>query len=190
VALHLRGDVEEAAGQTYQVSYGRVPGGASADVLLIEGDILNDPLLKQWLTQTQRFDAVVCWLLGTHQYRAAEYRFEEYGAGDQYGFRILVQNAAYELADEVLRPQGVLQVVDRGGFFDDERLIEAMKDSHREQASVTTLVVDELDHLPYVETNADHAMPMGWSPPDRPIDGVDISQQLPALISVTSIKPS
>ncbi|WP_148046440.1 class I SAM-dependent methyltransferase [Ralstonia pseudosolanacearum] len=189
VALHLRSDVQEAPGRTYEVHYGQVPGESSVDVLLIEGDMLNDQVLMQWLTQTRRFDAVVCWLLGTHRYRAAERHFGRYGAADQYGFRILVQNAVYEMADEVLRPRGILHVVDRGGFVENERLIEAIKDNHREQASVTALIVDDVDHIPYLEANAENAMPMHWSPPDNPIDGVDLSEQFPALISVTSSKP-
>jgi SAM-dependent methyltransferase len=190
VSLRFRSDVEEAPQQTYEVRYGRVPDGASANVILIEGDMLNDPALKEWLSQTQQFDAVVCWLLGTHQYRATEHRFEEYGATDQFGFRILVQNAVYELADDVLKPNGILHVVDRGGFIDDERLIEGLKESHREQASVTTLVVEEVDHIAYVEPDAEGAMPMGWSPPDKPIEGINNSEQFPALISVTSVKPN
>ncbi|MDQ2151354.1 class I SAM-dependent methyltransferase [Alcaligenaceae bacterium C4P045] len=188
VNLRFRSDVEEAPQQTYEVRYGQVPGGASANVVLIEGDMMNDPTLEKWLTQTQRFDAVVCWLLGTHQYRPMERRFGEYGVADQFGFRILVQNAVYELADDVLKPKGILHIVDRGGFIDDERLIEAVKESHREQASVTTLVVEEFDHLAYVEADARGAMPMVCSPPAKPIDGIDNSEQLPALISVISIK--
>jgi len=189
VNLRLRSDVEAVSQHTYEVRYGQVPDGAPANVVLIEGDMLNDPTLKRWLTQTQQFDAVVCWLLGSHQYRAAEHRFGEYGAADQFAFRILVQNAVYELADDVLKPKGILHVVDRGGFIGDERLIEGVKDSHREQASVTALVVEELDHLPYVEADAKGAMPMVCSPPDKPIDGINNSEQFPALISVTSVKP-
>ncbi len=190
VNLCFRSDVEETPQQTYEVRYGQVPSGASANVILIEGDMLNDPTLKEWLTQTQRFDAVVCWLLGTHQYRATEHRFGEYGAADQFGFRILVQNAVYELADDVLKPAGILHVVDRGSFIDDEHLIEGVKESHREQASVTTLVVEEFDHLAYVEADAKGSMPMVCSPSDKPIEGIDNSEQLPALISVISVKPN
>lgn len=189
VNLSLRSDVEAVSQYTYEARYGQVPDGAPANVVLIEGDMLNDPTLKQWLTQTQQFDAVVCWLLGSHQYRAAEHRFEEYGAADQFGFRILVQNAVYELADDILKPKGILHVVDRGSFVDDKRLIEAVKDSHREQASITSLAVEEFDYLPYAEADVKGAMPMVYSPPNKPIEGIKTSEQLPALISVTSAKP-
>ncbi|SFT82778.1 class I SAM-dependent methyltransferase [Paraburkholderia aspalathi] len=187
--LRLRSDVRAVSGGAYEVRYGQVPGGASPDILLIEGDMLNDPGLESWLKNTHQFDAVVCWLLGTHQYRAAEHGFGEYGAADIYGFRIAVQNATYELADKVLKPQGILQVVDRGGFANDDRLIEGLKASHRDQASVTTLVVQQVDHLAYAEPDAENAMPMGWSPPDIQIEGAGVSEQFPALISVTSVKP-
>lgn len=189
VALHLRGTVNAASEQAYEVSYRQAACDTRVDILLIEGDILNDPWVVDWIRKTHRFDAVVCWLLGTHQYRPAEHRFEEYGADDQYGYRILVQNATYELADTVLRSEGVLHVVDRGGFVNDERLIDGLRQSHRDQASVTSLVVQDIDHIRYVEAGILGAMPMVWSPPDKPIDGLENSQQYPALISVTSRKP-
>ncbi|WP_155623883.1 class I SAM-dependent methyltransferase [Burkholderia territorii] len=189
VELYLRGQVKQARGQTYEMDYGGLPDATSESVLLIEGDMLNDPKLREWLSQTRQFDAVVCWLLGTHQYRAAEHRFGEYGAADQFGFRILVQNATYELADTVLRPNGMLHVVDRGGFVNDDRIAEAIKESHREQASVTSLIVESVDHIEYIEATGHNAMPMVYTPPDSPVDGIDLTQQFPALISVTSIKP-
>jgi SAM-dependent methyltransferase len=190
VELHLRGQVKQEPGQTYQMDYGSLPDATSATVLLIEGDMLNDPGLREWLSRTHLFDAVACWLLGTHQYRAAEHRFDEYGAADQFGFRILVQNATYELADTVLSPNGMLHVVDRGGFVNDDRMVEAIKQSHREQASVTSLIVEGVDYIEYLEASGHNAMPMVYTPPDSPVDGVDLSEQFPALISVTSIKPA
>ncbi|MFL9876730.1 class I SAM-dependent methyltransferase [Paraburkholderia megapolitana] len=189
VTLHLRGHVENAPGERYEISYGDAPDGSLADALLIEGDMLNDPTLREWLTQTHEFDAVVCWLLGTHQYRGMECHFKDYGAADNFGFRILIQNSTYELADTVLRPNGILHVVDRGGFLDNERVIASIKESHREQASVTSLVVENVDYLEYVEPDAHNAMQMVFTPPDNPIDGVDLSEQFPALIAVTSTKP-
>jgi SAM-dependent methyltransferase len=190
VELHLRGQVKQAPGQTYEMDYGAPPDATSETVLLIEGDMLNDPGLQEWLSRTHQFDAVVCWLLGTHRYRAAEHRFGEYGAADQFGFRILVQNATYELADIVLRPNGMLHVVDRGGFVSDDRIVEAIKQSHREQASVTSLIVESVDHIEYLEAGGHNAMPMVYTPPDSPVDGVDLTEQFPALISVTSTKPA
>lgn len=189
VTLHLRGTIHAASERTYQVSYSEVPCDMQADVLLIEADMINDPWVKGWIRQTQQFDAVVCWLLGTHQYRAAEHRFEEYGSDDPYGFRIRTQNEVYEFSDTILKPEGILHVVDRGGFSNDERLIEGLRQSHLEQASVTSLLVEDIDHIRYTEAEASNAMPIFWTPPDKPINGLDNSQQYPSLISVISRKP-
>lgn len=189
VDLQLRSKTEEAAQQTYEVQYGKILEGELATVILIEGDMLNDPELKEWLTEEPRFDAIVCWLLGTHQYRAMEYRFGEYGSFSLHGFRILIQNAVYELADHALKPNGILHIVDRGGFVNDDRLIEGVMESHREQASVTSLVVKYFDHLAYAEAHSRGAISMTLTPPNKPIDGIDLADQSLSLISVISEKP-
>ncbi len=53
----------------YDSNYRPVGAVADVDCVLIEGDALDDPLLMEWLKAQAPFDAIVCWMLGTHQYR-------------------------------------------------------------------------------------------------------------------------
>lgn len=152
---------------------------------LIEGDVLNDPELWEW-AEAARFDAVACWLMGSHLargYNEGLRRNHRYSSGGEY--RLRVQNKAYELADKVLKPGGILHVVDRGERAVTELLRKDTLNAHRDQASVTTLVVeDALRERPYADPEAGVAMQL--------TPGLSGRTQSPAetvLFSVTSRKP-
>lgn len=88
-----------------------IVGGA----LLLEGDIANDPNLVEWLIkEAAPFDAVVCWLMGTHHARALNNFVQQYRMKDSTEYRYRMQNKIYELADQILKPGGILHLVDRG----------------------------------------------------------------------------
>ncbi|OEF00228.1 class I SAM-dependent methyltransferase [Vibrio crassostreae] len=122
----------------------------TVDVYLIESDILNDALLEKWLSNI-KLDAVICWLMGTNNVRAFNDVIDPELFKTQFHYRVLVQNAVYDLSDKILRDQGILQVVDRG-FELSENDNEALIQHHKEQAETTSLKVQELVHtLPYKE---------------------------------------
>lgn len=112
----LRGtrDINEARHEFF-VSYARVasPRPAPGTVLILESDVISDPLLEAWLIQTGTIDAVACWLIGTHagQQRNAPYVRDQVFSVPEY--RLRVHRAAYEFAGRVLRTDGVLQIVER-----------------------------------------------------------------------------
>jgi hypothetical protein len=114
-------------------------------VLLLAGDILADPELWGWLSEGEPFDAVVCWLIGTHSARPLNVAVSEYAVKSSGKYRLRVQNKTYKLADMVLRAGGVLHIVDRGELPSDENsehLTQDKTNSHRDQAGVTSLEVD------------------------------------------------
>ena len=159
-----------------------IEGGA----LLLEGDVLNDPELLAWLTKLP-VDAVVCWLLGTHEARPHNTIFHSIKVGNPGEYRLRVQNRIYEIADKVLKPGGILHIVDRGEApAEDESLDEDTLTAHRDQASVTTLEVESTDYRLYEEPTDPKALPMGLT---LGLSGRMPTNYRPALVSITSRKP-
>ena len=77
-------------------------GGA----LLMDGDIQNNSKLLSWLRENGPFDAVTCWLIGTHHARTYNEVFDAINVSDVLEYRLSVQNRVYELADQILRAGG------------------------------------------------------------------------------------
>lgn len=132
----------------YQVQYAPISAGLSnpapGEVLFIEGDVCNDDKLLRWLTSVE-FDAVACWLIGTHPLRQFNEVYERRRKRGKpvietdSDYRFWTQNTVYELADKVLRPSGRLSVVDRGKPLGQANNRVELYRSHRDQASVTSL---------------------------------------------------
>lgn len=120
-----------------------------ATYLLIEADVTNDPFLEGALKKSGPFDAVTVWLTGTHVARPHHVAVRRAGVSSDAEHRLFVQNTVYELADCVLRSGGWLQVCDRGQKPTTGALVEDVLAAHRDQASVTSLVVQALEHRPY-----------------------------------------
>lgn len=143
-------------------------------VLLLEGDLAPDPSspnrcvdrnLESWLRSLGRIDAVACWLVGTHSHRHANLAVAKRGVSSSGNYRLFVQNFVYELADQLLRPGGILHIVDRGfDLASDAALRADVLAGHISQASVTTLEVDtKLKQRQYDEVTGGTAMV--WTPP-------------------------
>ena len=173
------------SGSGYFFKAGPVPTPFRSGCTLIEGDVCNDPRLIEALLASERFDAVTVWLSGTHMMRPQHADIQRNNIKSDGSHRLYVQNSTYDLAERILRPGGVLQVVDRTEVPDTDLMRDDMLDAHREQASTTSLKVMSLDYLRYKEP-AESRMPMKITPglsgrmPDRP----DI-----AITSVISQKP-
>lgn len=74
---------------------------------------MSDPYLEQALRADGPFDAVTIWLTGSHPFRLLNAACVGRGAVDETDLNLFLQNRVYELADQILRPGGVLQFVDR-----------------------------------------------------------------------------
>lgn len=161
--------------------------GEICRVTLIEADVLlDDEELFSFLFGLPKFDAVTVWLVGTHLARQNCINISPLKINSSAGYRLRVQNKVYELADKLLKPNGVLQVVDRCEVPSTEALKEDFIQAHCEQASVTSLKVNALEYLPYNEPESVRKIPM------RPTIGKsgrlpDLSRK--AMVSVISQKP-
>lgn len=124
---------------------------AQTSCVLVESDVCNDPSLWTELQRIGPFDAVTIWLTGTHMLRQHNVNVLQHGVRSDGDHRLYVQNSAYELADKILRPGGVLQVSDRGETPSNDELRQDLVEAHEDQASVTSLEVQPelLGYRPY-----------------------------------------
>lgn len=174
----------------YRLIYSEIPEAPEADCLLIEGDALNDPALEAWLERQPKFDAVACWLLGTHDARGHNAAVDLGLMPTAYEHRIFVQNRVYEIADRILRSGGVLSVIDRAQTPTTQDMVDKLLQHHREQASVTSLVVQPVEHTPHVESEQQGAMRMMTTNPlDAAMAFTPDDPPTMSLCSTTSVKP-
>lgn len=174
----------------YRLIYSEIPEAPEADCLLIEGDALNDPALEAWLERQPKFDAVACWLLGTHDARGHNVAIDLALMRTAYEHRIFVQNRVYEIADRILRSGGVLSVIDRAQTPTTQDMVDKLLQHHREQASVTSLVVQPVEHTPHVESEQQGAMRMMTTQPlDAAMAFTPDDPPTMSLCSTTSVKP-
>ena len=176
-------------GRYYHVGYadvGRAVMPSAGGAVLVEGDVLHDQGLREALRTLPPFDAVTCWLIGVHQAVHLNAAVNSM-ATDQSTYRLRVQNRAYELADEVLRPGGMLHIVDRTYRNDDEARTTTFE-SHQEQAEPTRLEVVEVCYRDCRDARTEAGIQMVYA--NRP-DGANDGSAGDAyyLVAITAKKP-
>jgi hypothetical protein len=94
-------------------------------------------------------DAVTCWLLEVPRGRpAVAEKLDAMGLRTADETRLALQTLVYRLADRVLRPGGVLQVVDKVSHPLDEALATGVMRLQRAQAKGTTMEFASMDAKP------------------------------------------
>jgi predicted O-methyltransferase YrrM len=156
------------------------------DVVLIEGDIINDNSLYDWLVSTKPYDSIACWLIGTHSSRANNEKIQCFGINSSQDYRLKTQNTIYEIADILLRSGGLLHIVDRGEVPNTKLLQDDFINSHENQASVTSIEVIGLDWIEYEEPNSKEAIQMIVA---KSLSGRNPNLEKLALQSITATKP-
>jgi len=159
----IRRESVSIGSDSYKINYRHILEADIDDsyqVLLVEGDMLNDPSLFEWLKKEAPFDAVICWLMGTHSARIYNDAIKARRIPSPGEYRLHVQNTVYELADEILRSNGRLHIVDRTQEPDHEEIRTGFLDAHKDQASVTSLIVDSLDYIVYEEPSNENKIEM------------------------------
>jgi SAM-dependent methyltransferase len=153
--LLLRGHPLELAHDAYTVRYDAVPAFGDERCVLVEGDVVDDDHLAAALAGARRFDAVTCWLVDSHEARLRHTGVRAVGIATLSEYRLGMQRLVYRLADRVLRPGGVLHVVDRAPQgATGQRLTEAgaqallrLREKMAEGTSLELLSLDARDFL-------------------------------------------
>lgn len=135
-------DVERSGDSGFDVKYSglaSVPVASSGSVIIVQGDAYGlpdntqvvDPSLIQALLKNNEFNAVTCWLMGTHRARVPTPEHATY-------YRLYMENRIYAVAQQVLSAGGLVNFVNRfkQENFDDEEL-----KAHREMAEITDFQV-------------------------------------------------
>lgn len=125
--------------------------------------LFDDLEVHRFLEEQAPFDAVTIWLIGTYMWRKDCRNLTGLNIANGGDYRLRVQNRVYELAAKILRPCGILQVVDRGEAPSTESLMSDHMQAHRDQASVTDLEVFDVKFRTYTEP-ADRGVRMVASP--------------------------
>jgi hypothetical protein len=97
----------------------------------------------------EHVDAVTCWLLEVPKRPDVTARLDAMGLKTQDEARLALQTLVYRLADRVLRPGGILQVVDRTAEPFDESLATGVMRLQRAQAKGTALEFASIDAKPF-----------------------------------------
>ena len=82
-------------------------------VLLIEGDIFNDANLIEWISSCSSFDAIICWLIGTHNSQRDNIDINNMGIKDIAEYRLNVQSKIGKISKNLLNSNGIYNIVDR-----------------------------------------------------------------------------
>ncbi len=110
------------------------------DCLLIQSDILQDPKLVEYFKECE-IESIICWLIGTHGAKWFDSNLDAW-VKSAMEYRLKVQNTVYEVSDEILKEGGVLNIIDRSLYLNDEELKNLII-NHKDQASVTKLIVSD-----------------------------------------------
>ncbi|RAR61565.1 methyltransferase family protein [Onishia taeanensis] len=182
-----RETIELAPQQKYSISYSKINHDLSSqiDVYLIESDVLNDPEVVKWLQTITKFDAVICWLMGTNAARAHNEAINISQMPTPFHYRIFVQNEVYEIADKILRSNGILHIVDRGKELAGKNEKDDLIESHRDQASVTNLVVQSaVESREYEDPNNGYDVGMVTNVDDKIVQAAFDKKYLHSIISL------
>ncbi len=141
---------------TYRVRYRKSASAfPAAGALLLEGDVLNDPALIEWIDAHRQFDAIACWLMGTYFERTRNTAIAELAIANPGDYRLRVHRALSEMASRILPRGGVLHLVDRGAPPDSELAIQQHRNYQAFLTAGTTFTVVSMDYVRYDEPRAD-----------------------------------
>lgn len=115
VRLIKRERIRIISNNKYETSYFQMKEEFLKDeqVLLIEGDILYDNNLINFLKSYKLFDTVVCWLIGTHQAKMYNNHVQQDDIKSDGDYRWSVEEHLCRLSRDLLVLGGRVHIVDR-----------------------------------------------------------------------------
>lgn len=162
---------------------GPIPHPLPAPIALIEADPLTDEYLDDALARDGMFDAVTIWLTGAHIWRRNNAYSLYRGAKSEHDLRIIIQNEAYELSDRILRPGGVLQVVDRAEAPTSDAVRDEYFKAHGQQAEPTSLIVKDVSYRLWQSPQGAPTQLVDTKPEERPDTFPEAQLGLVSIIS-------
>lgn len=151
----------QPADQGYVIHY-RAPQSPFPDkgALLLEGDILNDPALFDWVEKNKSLNAVACWLIGTYYERTYNTAVTGLAITNPETYRMTLHKTLCLRAERLLPAGGILHFVDRGDMPLSEAAQQHLHSYYVSQGSGTSLSLISLSCIPYREPAAGPAIQM------------------------------
>lgn len=144
------------AGHGYAIQY-RAPQSSppAHGALLLEGDILNDPALFDWVEKNGNISAVACWLIGTYYERSYNSAVTQLAITNPESYRMTVHKTLCNMAARLLPFGGILHFVDRGDLPQTEDARQRLLSYYTAQGNGTPLLLTSLSCIPYQEPSPD-----------------------------------
>lgn len=105
---------------SYKMNYPPIQGALTAHVNCIEGDIINDSFLHNFLLEKGPFELVTCWMIGAHGLILNEEKQRRQGRNSLNRNAEMIRDYKFEVVDsvakiahQVLTNDGVLHLVER-----------------------------------------------------------------------------
>jgi hypothetical protein len=136
----------------YKIAYATPKSSMpKSGTLLLEGDILNDPALLEWIKKNGPFDAIACWLIGAYYERTFNVAITGLGIASPGEYRFEIHNHICRIADQVLVNGGVLHIVDRSELPESQSVSGQHRDYYHGLITGTSLKVVSIDYANYQE---------------------------------------
>lgn len=190
--VHEKRERIEMTGGRYKIRYAPPKSTLPANgALLLESDILDDPALLDWLKDSGRPDAIVCWLMGTYFERALNQSVADLAITDPAIYRCKVHEQIYRYADALLAEGGMVHIVDRsllvasenGDLPGSEPWLDTCRAFYASQVKDISLSLASLDYIAYKEPESGPAIGL-----TRSIGGDNPDLADKAFISVVFLK--
>jgi hypothetical protein len=155
--IHEKRELIRPTQRGYTIQY-RAPQSShpANGALLLEGDILNDPALLDWIDNNNKaIDAITCWLIGTYYERTYNAVVTELAITSPESYRMTVHKTLCSIADRLLPSGGILHFVDRGDMPHSDIAQQRLLTYYMAQGSGTTLSLVSLSCIPYQEPGPD-----------------------------------
>lgn len=129
----------------YEYNYLKIKNQIEANqVLLIQGDILDDSNLEMWLDKAN-VDCVVCWLIGTHGARIFNKKIAKRNLQTPTDYRMTVEEKVCNMCNRILKSEGNLHLVDRVGTPKTEEDRNFYLQEYNKKISTTSLSIIKSD---------------------------------------------
>lgn len=144
---------------------------APGPISVINADmLLEDPTLNNWLAKLAPFDAVTMWFMGVHKGRSMTTINDELGIVSDRDNRERLEQKQIELAASLLRPGGVLQLVNRVVSTEINSYRVTLADQATEKLANSPFHLVSLNAYPYTELGVTGSIRV--SQPGFEVDGL------------------
>ena len=130
----------------YHVDYADINDSIDASTnVLIEGNILTDKKLQEWLMKNPPFDAVICWFMGVQSAIVENddiQRDFDLFKYEPMRYRQCVHITLFKIGHIVLKTGGLINLIDRTQLFESDQQKATTLETYREAFGVLGTSID------------------------------------------------